>query len=152
MRTLAAALVLLAFGPAAAAVAAPTIPRTALLAIDRRAGYRNFLPTRMLPGFVYHGWSDSNGVLRVEFRNKAGVGLVWRVEPMAGSCDAGRQAAYQLGGNKVWWAQGAKEQRAWRCVFDLAGKPVRLVAASAAPPTKLAGVGLGTVAAHAKRY
>ena len=128
------------------------IPHAALLAIDRSAPHRNFLPTRMPAGFGYRGWSNRGGVLRVEFRTRAGLGLEWRVQPMSGACDAGKQASFQLGGNKVWWAQAGTEQRAWRCVFDQAGKPVRLVAASTAPPSKLAGVGLGTVVAHAKRY
>ena len=78
--------------------------------------------------------------------------LEWRVLPMSGACDAGKQQSFQLGGNKVWWAQDAKEQFAWRCVFDLAGKPLRLEAVSSAPPTKLGPAGLGFVAAHAKRY
>jgi hypothetical protein len=127
------------------------IPHHALLAIDRSAALRSFLPTRMLPGFTYTGWSNRNGVLRVEFRNRAGLGLEWRVQPMSGACDAGKQKSFQLGGNKVWFAQVGREQRAWRCVFDQAGKPLRLVAASTAPAGKLAGVGLGTVVAHAKR-
>ena len=71
---------------------------------------------------------------------------------LAGSCDAGKQQSFQVGGNKVWWAQNATEQYAWRCVFDQAGKPLRLEAASSAPTNKLAPVGLGIVAAHAKRY
>jgi len=71
---------------------------------------------------------------------------------MTGTCDAGKQQSFQLGGNKVWWAQQGAEQVAWRCVFDLAGKPVRLAAASIAPPTKLGASGLGVVVAHAKRY
>jgi hypothetical protein len=127
------------------------IPHDALLRIDRAAIHRNFLPTRVL-GFAYTGWSDKGGVLRVEFRSKAGLEFEWRVEPMTGSCDAGKQQSFQLSGNKVWYAQVGSEQRAWRCAFDQTGKPVRLEAASNAPPTKLAGVGLGAVAASAKRY
>jgi hypothetical protein len=128
------------------------IPHSALLAIDRAAGYRNFLPTRTLSGFTYAGWSHRRGVLRVEFRNRAGLRFEWRVLPMRGNCDAGKQQSFQLGGNKVWWAQNAKEQYAWRCVFDQAGKPLKLEAASSAPTNKLAPAGLGIVAAHAKRY
>ena len=84
--------------------------------------------------------------------NKAGVRFEWRVVPMSGSCDAGKQKSFQLGGNKVWWAQNGAEQRAWRCVFDQAGKPLRLEAASTAPAARLAPAGLGIVVAHAKRY
>jgi len=136
----------------AAAAAALPIPHGSLLAIDRAAGYRNFLPTRTLPGFHYAGWSHKGAVLRVEFRNKAGLRFEWRVLAMTGSCHAGKQQSFQLGGNKVWWAQNATEQYAWRCVFDQAGKPLRLEAASRAPTAKLAPAGLGIVAAHAKRY
>jgi hypothetical protein len=127
------------------------IPHNALLAIDRAAGYRNYLPTRVV-GFTYAGWSKKGAVLRVEFRNKANVRIEWRVLPMSGNCDTGKQKSFQLGGNKVFWAQNATEQRAWRCVFDQAGKPVRLEAATTTPPNRFAPAGLGIVAAHAKRY
>ena len=103
-------------------------------------------------GFTYQSWSYKQGKLRVEFRNKAGLTFEWRVLPMTGSCAAGSRQSFQLGGNKVWWARDATEQFAWRCVFDLAGKPLRLEAASSAPMNKLAPAGLGIVAAHAKRY
>jgi hypothetical protein len=135
----------------AAATAALPIPHGALLEIDHAAGFRNFLPTRVI-GFTYTGWSHKGGVLRVEFRSKSGMRIEWRVRPMTGSCDTGKQKSFQLGGNKVWWAQAGAEQRAWRCVFDQSGKPVRLEAASTTPPTKLGPSGLGVVVAHAKRY
>jgi len=142
---------LLAFAaPAAAAVVRP-IPRPALLAIDAKMIGRNYLPTRVT-GFAYTRWSLKGSVLRVDFRSKAGIVVEWRVQPMTGSCDAGMQKSYQLSGNKVWWAQSATEQYAWRCVFDQRGQPLRLVAASTAPTTKLAAVGLGAVVASAKRY
>ena|ERR671937_624316 len=135
----------------AAFAAALPIPHAALLKIDRAAAYRNFLPTRV-QGLTYVGWSHKGGVLRVEFRSKAGVSVEWRVLPMTGSCDKGEQQSFQLGGNKVWWARNATEQFAWRCVFDQAGKPLRLEAASAAPTSKFAPAGLGVIVAHAKRY
>ncbi len=128
------------------------VPDAALLVIDGKAVNRNFLPTRMLPGYSYASWSYRNGVLGISFRNKAGRTLVWAVAPMTGRCDTGRQASFQLGGNKVWWAQSGGVQRAWRCVFGMDGIPLRLTASSATPPSKLAGVGLGVVAASAKRY
>ena len=136
------------------AVAAATfpIPHGPLLAIDRQMIGRNYLPTRMLPGFVYRSWSLRSGVLRVEFVNTGGVRVEWRVQPMTGSCDTGKQKSFQLAGNKVWWAQKGVEQDAWRCVFDQHGKPLRLEAASTTPPTKLGASGLGIVAASAKRY
>jgi hypothetical protein len=127
------------------------IPHNALLTIDRAAGYRNYLPTRV-PGFTYASWSKKGAALRVDFRNKSGVRIEWRVLPMSGNCDTGKQKSFQLGGNKVFWAQNATEQYAWRCVFDQAGKPLRLEAATTAPPSRFAPAGLGVVAAHAKRY
>ena len=134
--------------PAARPLSGPT-----LIAIDTKAGFRNFLPTRMLLGFTYSGFSYANGVLRVNFHNKAGWDLQWRVGPMsAGSCATGMQTSYQLDGEKVWWAQNSKNQFAWRCVFGQDGKPLRLEAASSIPPAKLGATGLGVVAASAKRY
>jgi hypothetical protein len=149
------ALVLLAAATAAApatAAAARPVSGPPLLAIDRAAGFRNYLPTRMLPGFAYASWSKQGSVLRVSFRNRAGSIVVWSVAPMSGACDAGNQNSFQLAGNKVWWSQDAAGQRAWRCVFGQDGKPLRLTASSTTPTTKLADSGLGTVVASGKRY
>src|SRR5262245_3506723 len=137
--------------PAAGAAARP-VSGAALLAIDRKAGFRNYLPTRMLIGFKYASWSKQGAVLRVSFRNPAGRTIVWTVAPLTGACDAGKQKSFQLAGNKVWWAQNESGQRAWRCVFGQDGKPLRLSASSTTAPTQLADVGLGTVAASGKRY
>jgi hypothetical protein len=123
-----------------------------VLAIDGKVPLRNFMPTRMLLGFRYASWSRKGGVLRVVFRNPAGRTVVWTVAPTTGSCDRGKQKSFQLAGNKVWWAQGGGVQRAWRCLFGQDGKPLRLTASSTTPPEKLAAVGLGLVAASAKRY
>ena len=136
---------------ASAVASVQPIPRPALLRIDRAAGYRNFLPTRPIQGFTYFAWSDKHA-LRVDFRNKTGGVIEWRVEPMTGPCSAGKQTSFQLGGNKVWWAQNAKEQFAWRCVFDQAGKPLRLEAATSLPPAKFGPSGLGVIVAHANRH
>ncbi len=136
----------------AALAAALPIPHHALVAIDRKAMYRNFLPPKMLSGFTYYGWWDKGGIVRVQFSNRAGWMVEWRVQPMTGTCDDGKQQSFQLDGNKVWWAQQGGEQVAWRCVFDLAGKPLRLAAATSTPPSKLGASGLGVVTASAKRY
>jgi opacity protein-like surface antigen len=152
MRVFAVALLLAALAAAPAAAAARPVRGPALLAIDGRAGFRNYLPTRMLPGFEYAGWSYRGGVLRVDFESKSGRTVVWTVAPMKGACDAGKLASYQLAGNKLWWGQDASSQFAWRCVFGLDGKPLRLRASSTTPPTKLAGAGLGIVVASATRY
>jgi hypothetical protein len=152
MRKLALVLIAAAVAAAPAGAAVRPLSGVTLLAIDRKAGFRNYLPTRMLSGFGYASWSQKGGVLRVDFRNKAGRTVVWTVAPMAGSCDSGKQKSFQLAGNKVWWAQAGGAQRAWRCVFGQDGKALRLSASSTTPPTQLADVGLGTVVASGKRY
>lgn len=153
MRKLAAAILLAAFAATPAAAATRPLSGPVLLAIDKRAGFRNYLPTRMLSGFKYASWSYRSGVLRIDFRNKAGSDVQWRVGPMSAvSCAAGAQKSFQLDGNKVWWAQNPSNQFAWRCLFGQDGKPLRLEAASSTPPAKLADAGLGIVAASGKRY
>jgi hypothetical protein len=137
--------------PAAAFAAAP-VPRNVVVAVDRNVPIANFMPTRMLAGFKYASWSYKRGVLRMQFRGPAGRTIVWTVQPMTGTCDAGRQKSFQLGGNKVWWAQNGGTQRAWRCTFAADGVPMRMTASSTTPPTKLADVGLGRVVASGKRY
>jgi hypothetical protein len=144
--------VLLAAVVAAPASAARPVPGKSLLAIDRQAGFRNYLPTRMLPGFEYRRWSYKAGSLRVDFTSKSGRTVVWRVAPMSGTCEAGKLQSYQLAGNKVWWRQDDTSQYAWRCVFGQDGKALRLEASSTTPPTQLAGAGLGIVVASAARY
>jgi opacity protein-like surface antigen len=151
MRALVATLLVAAVGAAPAAAARPLSGKP-LLSIDGRTGFRNYLPTRMLPGFEYSRWSYRGGVLRVDFDSKSGRSVVWTVAPMSGACNAGKLASYQLGGNKVWWGMDETGQFAWRCVFGQDGKPLRLQAASTTPPTALAGAGLGIVVASAKRY
>jgi hypothetical protein len=151
VRTSLIALLLAALVLPAGAAARP-VPDAAVLAIDGKAPTRNFMPTRMLIGFRYASWSYRGGVLRIVFRNPAARTVVWTVAPMTGSCDRGKQKSFQLAGNKVWWAEGGGVQRAWRCVFGQDGKALRLTAASTTPPSKLAAVGLGRVAASAKRY
>lgn len=131
--------------------AALPIPHAPLLKIDHAAGYDNFLPTRVY-GLAYAGWSKKSGVLRVEFKSKAGVTVEWRVQPMTGTCDTGKQKSFQLAGNKVWWAQQGTMQFAWRCAFDLAGKEIRFGAATTAPTNTFSAAGLGSIAASAKRY
>jgi hypothetical protein len=153
MRKLAIALLLAAFAAPPALAATRPLSGPPLLAIDRAAGFRNYLPTQMLSGFKYTSWTEKSGVLRVDFRNKAGWDIQWRVGPMsAHSCATGKQQSFQLNGNKVWWAQNATNQFAWRCEFGLDGIPLRLEAASSVPPAKLGASGLGIVVASAKRY
>ena len=151
LRALAVAVLVAAVAAAPASAARP-VDGKPLLAIDRQAGFRNYLPTRMLPGFEYRRWSYRAGALRVDFTSKSGRTVTWRVAPMTGTCEAGKLQSFQLAGNKVWWAQDETSQFAWRCVFGQDGKALRVEASSTTPPTQLAGAGLGIVVASAARY
>jgi hypothetical protein len=151
-RLLAIAVLLAAVVAVPAFAASRPVAGNPLLAIDRQAGFRNYLPTRMLPGFEYRRWSYKAGSLRIDFTSMSGRTVVWRVAPMSGTCQDGKLASYQLAGNKVWWSQDDTSQYAWRCVFGQDGKPLRLEASSTTPPTQLAGAGLGIVVASAARY
>jgi hypothetical protein len=56
------------------------------------------------------------------------------------------EKSFQLDGVKVWWAQAAGGQQAWRCVNG-----VKLVAATSLRPDRFADVGLGRIAASGHR-
>jgi hypothetical protein len=127
------------------------VPDSVVLAVDRKAGVRNFMPTRMLPGYRFVSWSYRGGVLRMRFLGPAGRVVDWTVAPMIGTCRDRMEKSFQLAGNKVWWAEGGGNQRAWRCVFGADGLPLRITASSATPSTRLADVGLGAVVASGKR-
>ena len=57
-----------------------------------------------------------------------------------------RRLAFLIAGVKVWWAQTATDQRAWRCVNRM-----KLTVASSLPPHQFADVGLGRIAASGHR-
>lgn len=151
MRKLVAILALAAALMPAAALAAGPVPQRVVLAVDRTVPIANFMPTRMLPGYSYAGWSYRKGVLRIVFRAPGARTIVWTVQPMSGRCDAGKQKSFQLAGNKVYWAGSPGPQHAWRCVTGPTGGPVRLSVSTTQPPTRFADVGLGRVAASARR-
>jgi hypothetical protein len=134
-----------------AVAALPPVPPAVQARIEARAGVLAYVPARMLIGFRYRSWEYRQQVLRIRFRNRAGWEVVFVAAPQRGSCASGKQKSFQLDGNKVYWGQTVNEQQAWRCVTGRNGRPVRLVAASAKPPTKLADSGLGIVAASGKR-
>ena len=54
--------------------------------------------------------------------------------------------SFQLDGNKVYWAQAAGVQQAWRCVNGM-----KLAATTSLPPNRFADVGLGRMAASGHR-
>jgi hypothetical protein len=93
MQKLALATLAAALAAAPAAAAQRPVSGAALLAIDRRAGFRNYLPTRLPVGFAYASWSAKGQTLTVRFRSKAGPTVVWTVAPMTGACDTGSRRA-----------------------------------------------------------
>jgi hypothetical protein len=133
----------------------PAVPRKSEQAIVRRAHALAYVPARVPSGFRYYAWRYSGGripALRIVFRNKAKWEIVFVASAGDGSCTgAGSQHSYQLGGNKVWWAQTDVGQQAWRCVRGANGKLVRLTAETTKPPTRFGPSGIGTVVAAGRR-
>ena len=128
------------------AVAQPLVPAFTQQQIVKRAPAVAYVPARIATGYRYHHWTFSGGALRIWFRNKAQHDIVFVAAKQHGPCTAGREKTFQMGGNKVYWGQTSNEQQAWRCVDG-----VRLVAATAQPPTQFADVGLGQVATSGHR-
>ena len=133
---------------APAAAAARPVSGSALLAIDHKAGFRNYLPTRMLAGFTYASWSKPAAVLRVTFREhgrtygrldgRADHGSMRR----AASRRASSSPATRSGGRRT----RAASTRGAACSARTASR-CGSTASSTTAPTQLADVGLGTVAA-----
>ena len=147
-----ASLLLLAVGVGAAA--AQPVPVTVERQIAKRAGIEAYTPARMITGWRYDRWQYVPGELRIWFSDRARREVEFVVTPrLTASCAAGRQRTFQLDGNKVYWSQTTDpsvdryQQQAWRCVKSPSGRWLRLVALSPLPPTKLADVGLGRIAA-----
>jgi hypothetical protein len=130
--------------------AAPVVPEAAQARIKAKAASLAYAPTRIPIGFRYRSWQYRQGALRISFRNQAGWEITFVAVPLAGSCRRGMQKSFQLAGNKVYWSETPTEQQAWRCVARRNRPPVRLVAASPQPSTRLAAVGLGSVASSGK--
>ena len=138
------------------ASASHPVPSTVEQQIAERAGLESYTPARMLTGWHYVRWQFVPGELRIWFTNRANRQVKFDVTPLlTGSCAAGKEKAFQLAGNKVYWSQVTDptveyQQQAWRCVKAPSGRWVRLVASSQVPPTKLADVGLGRVVASGR--
>jgi hypothetical protein len=106
-----------------------------------------YVPSRLAIGWRYAKWSTGDfGALRITFTNKAGREIVFVAAPFKGNCRAGMEKSFQLAGNKVYWAQTAGVQQAWRCVNGM-----KLVASSSLPPHRFADVGLGRIVSSGHR-
>ncbi len=105
-----------------------------------------YAPGRLAVGWHYDRWYATASAVAIVFRNKAGREIAFVAAPFKGNCRAGMEKSFQLAGVKVYWAQGADSQQAWRCVNG-----VRLVAATSLPPDRFADVGLGRIVASGHR-
>jgi hypothetical protein len=118
-------------------------------AIVRRAGELAYAPTRLPVGYRFVRWSYARSpqpVLRIRFTNRGRLELTFAATRQRGDCAAGKQKTFQLAGNRVYWAQAASGQRAWRCVAG-----TRLETTTAFPPTRFSDSGLGAVSSSAHR-
>ena len=140
-------------GSALAFMPSHPVPAAVEKQIAKRAGIESYTPARMMTGFHYVRWQYVPGELRVWFTNRSNRQVEFVVTPLlASSCAAGRQQTFQLAGNKVYWSQSTDpsldyQQQAWRCVKSPSGRRMRIVVSSPVSATKLAAVGLGSVAA-----
>jgi hypothetical protein len=134
-----------AVGSPAAAGATPVVPVFTQHRIAQTVPSLAYVPARLAIGWQYERWTH-HGALRIFFANRAGREIVFIAAPFSGDCHAGMEKSFQLAGVKVWWAQTAVDQRAWRCVNGM-----KLTAESSLTPHQFADVGLGRIAASGHR-
>ncbi|HEY8704912.1 MAG TPA: hypothetical protein VIL98_09175 [Gaiellaceae bacterium] len=132
-------------GFSAAAAATPVVPVVTQHRIAKTVPTLAYVPARLAIGWQYERWTHG-GALRIFFRNTAGREIVFVAARFTGDCRAGMEKSFQLDGVKVWWAQTASEQEAWRCVNGM-----KLVAATSLGPDRFADSGLGRIAASGHR-
>jgi hypothetical protein len=113
--------------------------------IAQKAPLVAYVPARLAIGWRFKRWTHA-GALRITFSNKAGREIVFVAAPFKGNCRSGMEKSFQLAGNKVYWAQAAGVQQAWRCVNGM-----KLAASTSLPPNRFADVGLGRIAASGHR-
>jgi hypothetical protein len=115
--------------------------------IAQKAPLVAYVPARLGIGWHYLKWSTGEfGALHIVFTNKADRKIEFVAARFKGNCRAGMTKSFQLDGNKVYWAQAAGVQQAWRCVNGM-----KLVATTSLPPNRFADVGLGIMAASGHR-
>lgn len=110
------------------------------------------MPARVPTGYRYLKWRwvETAGALHIWFRNTSGQQIVFISSWQYGNCPTGKQKTFQLAGTTVYWSRSAKQQQAWRCV-KADGITIQLTASTTQSPTRIPAVGLGRVAASARR-
>jgi hypothetical protein len=132
----------------------PPVPPSVQQAIVLRTPQLAYVPTRIPAGYRYLKWRwvAEAGLVRIWFRNSAGKEIVFVSAWQYGNCRSGREKTFDLSGKKVYWAHGAQEQEAWRCVAPSGGGGVviQLTVSTRQPPTRFSDAGLGRVAASTR--
>lgn len=133
----------------AAAATAPVVPTRSQHAIHARTAQFSYVPARLPTGWRYYKWSFRSAprTLSIVFRDRAARELTFDVSQQDGACAEGREKTFQLDGNKVYWAQGADGQQAWRCVTGTTDRLVRIAVGTTMSARTFAPTGLGIVAA-----
>jgi hypothetical protein len=143
-----------ALASSASAATQPAVPTFTQHQIAKRAPALAYVPARLPTGYRYYRWAyvtSPQPALRIWFRNPAKKEITFIASWRKGACTAGKQKFFQMAGNKVWWAQRAEEQEAWRCVVGAAGRIVQLTTATSQSPDQFADVGLARVTASGHR-
>jgi hypothetical protein len=149
-------LLALSAGSAYAFLPSHPVPASVEKQIAKRAGLESYSPARMMTGWHYTSWQYVPGELRIWFTNRSKWLVKFDVTPLlAKKCAVGKQQTFQLSGNKVYWSESTDptldySQQAWRCVKSPSGRWMRIVVSSPVSSKKLAGVGLGGVAASGR--
>jgi hypothetical protein len=155
VKTLALAVLALAvLASSAAAARQPVVPTFTQHQIAKRAPALAYVPARLPSGYRYYRWAyvtSPQPALRIWFRNTAKKEITFIASFRKGACAAGKQKFFQMAGNKVWWAERAEEQEAWRCVVGADRRIVQLTTATSQPPDRFADVGLARVTASGHR-
>jgi hypothetical protein len=123
------------------------VPLPVQYQIAQKAALVAYVPARLAIGWHYSTWNTGEfGALHIVFMNKAGRKIEFVAARFKGNCRAGMTKSFQLDGNKVYWAQAAGAQQAWRCVNGM-----KLVGSTSLPPNRFADVGLGRMVASGHR-
>ena len=134
----------------------PPVPVAVQHRIATTAPLVAFAPAAMTLGWSYFRWASDRSRVLIFFRLGSGrhaphAEIAFVAEPNSQPCSRDAERArgtktFRTGGVRVYWTQGAAEQRAWRCVGG-----VRLVAATLMASHEFTPDRLARIAASARR-